>query len=399
MSKPESYNDLELDEKKAIKQDFTQYLKDNVGVGFEIELARKGTTVPYFEEFGVHTNDDGTSVAPSQTCNICQDPNCWNHLPSKLIRNITWDGGGREFLFYATNLSSEEYASKIPLASLKKYFYPVISAGFHTHAMILHAKAPIPPIIPQNIWQLFRIYYVGYVWMFGNQPSSFIRGSYAYWNGIHYPPPSENTITTTGHQGIHFNQSFYGSGDYSDHLIHFDMEIRTADSTLDLGQLIAGRAISKALTVRSAELSTIGLLQIPKELLDPIYETYRHITGGYEISEGEKKFMKENALAMYADFYHLLSPFERKCMKGIIEDPVRDRTSTKLTTLEHLLPTRSPSAERLRHIILQKSIATQTQSKWIKSAARNLRMQKSVVRAGLNELNAKFIPEINRMVL
>lgn len=336
-------------------KDFVPYFKEKLLVGMELELTRrtKDANLPWKELFGVGDN--------GMRCEKCGRPDCWeeSHIAPTMIRDIHCDGGDREFRIAGTNISSEEFIKRLPIEAFQKYFIPTLMDGLHTHAIIPHNRAVIPRIIPQNIYQFFRAYYSGWAYLFGNQKKSLLRSSWARFENIHadglalFLKPLVgrdwltkrkcNDATATSRSGIHFNESGFhnsyvgsSSGVYDYNITgRFDMEIRVADSTIDVDQLVALRALTKAIVLKGAQLSMRGGISLPEELLRQSIEMHEliqtkiaHRSNDEEyppIAGKDLKVLRQNAVDLSNELSPFITPFEAKSLQTILDKPVRDR--------------------------------------------------------------------------
>ena len=247
-------------------KDYTDYLSRHLQIGLELELDFKEGVVIDGEDL---RKEFGVSPTPYHTmdgCQICGSSGCYVHIPPNMIRAAEHDGSinGWEFIIYGSTLTSEEFAKRLPLTKLQKYFRITTRDSCHAHALIANQKQPIHTSVLRNVWQLYRFYYPAWAWLVGNTYEHILRpSSYAGFckfetSGVETGFMSElGSIPRDG--GLYFGNMEPTDETYNQEL---HVEIRTADASLDLEQLIVIRAITKALFVRAAQLANFGTVYV-----------------------------------------------------------------------------------------------------------------------------------------
>lgn len=342
-------------------------------------------------EFGVEVDES--------ICPICEEDDCWKHFPPNMIRDIHVDGSinGLEFLIYGNNISSEEFARRLPIDKLRKYFKPTQNDGLHSHAMLVHQALPIPETILRNGFQLFRAYYPAWVYLFGNQAGVMLRDNeYSDFHAYNVNATEEQwfrkALDRSGFNILNINnadEDYRNDGIKNGLITNFDVEIRTSDSTLDLEQLVAVRALTKALILRASQLSSLGIIKIPKDIwekVEPIIETLNDCSPP---SDTDVEYMKELTEMMIKEMSPFMSEFERICVKNIFKNPIRDRTEAQLATSK-IIRELSETDKKVKGLITRGTIESSTISGWLSDASKELKIDEHDIRQSLNLLKAKF---------
>lgn len=304
-----------IDKSQQITSKWLSYLKRNMAVCLELE-------------YNPRSNNDGWESKLDST--------------RDMIFTHYWDCstkiGGREFVIEAIQgLTSEEFAARLPLKVFRQHFKTGSECSMHSHAIVLPygEHKPIPTVIAKNAWQLFRTYYPGWVYLFGNYPGRMLRSHWAQWkpysssasdsfqwfNVICSSPKSNNG-------GIRFDESHF---DFDSTITKFDIEIRASDSSQELDQIISCRALTKALFLKSAELAAIGLIDLPKHranlmnaLSHDIYQGIRE-NGDTSLETRQGPTMQKIAVVFYREMRDYLTPFEKRNVRSCLMNPVRHR--------------------------------------------------------------------------
>lgn len=412
-----------LDSKEKIETDLVGYLTDNIKVGFELELGWRGDRVEIEEEidwekeFGLTPPDLASNYFSriGEYCVICSRTDCYDHMPPHLIHDVGSDGDGREFRVYCTSLSSECFIKFFPIEALRKYYRTGKNSGFHLHARIEHSKFPIPLIVINNVWQLYRCYYPAWAYMFGNynnEKTGFMRSPSYGQHYFQYQDSLEHFKESgigSKQFAIHFGRSRYGTGKWNNCLEGLDMEVRTPDSTLNLGQIVGARALTKALLIRAAEMSNYGFLsKLPKKNQDFINShTMRERADSYSdyeiplkhskiLCRDDLPYMKENAGDFFNEVYEYLTPFERPIVKRLIDSPVRDRADKNNDEFAIKV---SEQADVVKRLIVVEKMKSDSPKEWIILASKILKMPRASILLSLKELNAEYNREVKRIVL
>lgn len=405
--------------KDTTDQDFTEYFNQNLVIGLEAEYDFKLREIsgPTLERvFGIgdsayhHTNG----------CPACGRAECWNHLPDNLIRAIESDNSieGWEFIIYAGKLSAEEFARRLPLAKIAQHFKPTWRNSLHAHMMLVHNIAKVPQVVIKNVWQLFRFYYPGFVYLFGNFPreQGFLRSQPAEKNYVPFTlynksPFSDRWISAVGHAmhtanggGLYFGHfGEAGSSRIAElskpELTKFDLEIRTPDSTLDLEQFEGLRGLSKAMVVRAAQLSNFGLISVEtnKEAWEKVKAVTVKLNKRLTLTDEDEAFMKSQAIEFVKELVPFMSEYERACLKHLIEKPVRERTEQEQAHTFNVKT--SPLAKDMKKLITLGEIEADTEDEWLKKVADLIDSTPAEVAEAVHELKGYFDKEVRRMVL
>ena len=383
----------------ATKEDWTEYFAQNLVIGLELELDWKSgieqTNSVMEREFGVCP----TEYHCIPNCPICGSELCWKHSPANLIRSIEHDGSieGWEFLIYGNKLSSEEFAKRVPLDKFKKYFEVSEADSLHVHAMLVHDIRQIPNVIAKNLWQLFRFYYPAWVYLFGNHSPStgFLRNNsfahFAKFSRSPFMPRWDNDLNAHDNSGARSALYFGSTPIRNPKMDAFDIEIRTPDATLDLEQIVAARALTRALVLRAAQLSNYGLLSVETNEKDwaMVKNAVSKLDSRSGITEADLIFVKAHAVRLVKELSPFLSEFERRCIKSLFDKPVRERTTTEMAT-EIIVPQVSELAKQLKRLITVADIEASTKGDWIKKVAVLMGTEPSKIVKALGEIKAYF---------
>jgi hypothetical protein len=336
-----------LKKEAKTEKDFTPYLAKNLVVCLEMELNYKmGVTDSTFDE--VCQTELGVPASESMPdCPVCGDDDCEEHDPPKTIRVVKSDCTirGKEIIVWGSPIPSEEFAKRLPLENIKKYFAPRPQDSLHTHALIPHnlQTHDIPIQIAQNSWEFFRAYYPAWVHIFGNYKKHLLRSSWAQWKSYSTSLLNVDNWAYASHKfqgGLHFSNCSLNFD--SSMITHFDAEIRTQDASTDLEQIVSARALSKAIFLKSAQLASEGIIEMSDSRKSIVLPVISAINNGCERAwrEGnpygkktydmtlESKhgaFMKDLAVEFFNQVREFLSPFEAKCVENCIANPVRFR--------------------------------------------------------------------------
>jgi hypothetical protein len=400
--------------KDATKEDFTAYLNRNLVLGLELEYDFKNQTRPPSER--EITDYYGLAPTPYHRlpeCPTCGSMECWNHLPENLIRSIEKDASitGWEFVLYGSNLPSEDFVKRFPMAKLKRYFMPTESNSLHVHAMLVHNIIKLPNVIAKNMWQLFRFYYPAWVNLFGNYKASqgFLRVSHgSIHNFAHFPYYKRSPFSPAWADGLNeHNNNTARAGLYFVEtpvgrplMDTFDIEFRTPDSTFDMEQIVSARALIKALILRGAQLANFGLISVEtdKETWEKVKSVIEKLEKRAGITLEDEAFMREHSIRLLKELAPFLSEFERECVKHLIENPVRQREPAQQTT-ERLVTETSPVAKQLHRIIALAEIESASEADWVSKVAALLGINNERVIKALAELKVYYDANAHNMVI
>ena len=329
-----------IDKERKVTGDYATLFQTDMGVCLELEYNPR---------------------RPELCKNYWQDEiNRERNMIWEIETDLTLHKGGQEFVIEAMPIRSEEFATRLPLQVFRDHFQTGPNASMHSHAILLpYAKhKPIPIVIAQNAWQLFRAYYPGWVYLFGNYKGKMLRSSWAVWEQYNDSPQNlrdwleHATHNKRGRSGLSFSDCVNDhmemhTAPLTDPITRFNAEIRTSDSTQELDQIIACRALTKALFVRAADLANSGFIsltaereaearQIASDIEHSITISYGCAGGDPYIDSSKPKtdFALEDrqgaacgniAVAFYNEVRPYLTPFEKRCVKSCLIRPVRQR--------------------------------------------------------------------------
>jgi hypothetical protein len=383
--------------KLGTKEDYTEYFARNLVIGLEVELDWKGRAIS--EEQMQHKF--GISPSPYHEigrCQICGNNGCWNHSPENLIRAIESDSSikGWEFVIYGNNVPSEEFAKRLPIQKLKENFMPTEKDSLHTHALLVHDVRPIPNVIAKNLWQLFRYFYPAWVNVFGNYPASqgFLRRSdyahFAYFNRSPFMPRWGNDLNKHDNNGARAALFFCNTPVRTAMMTSFDVEIRTPDATVDVEQLVAVRALTKAIILRAAQLSNFGLMSVEsnKEEWEMVKLVTSKLNARLAITKQDEDFMQKHTVKFVREVTGFLSDFERQCIKNLIEKPVRTRGENIAT--QEIVHDMSDLAKQLKKLITIADIEAKSRDDWIAKVARLMSVKTEDIYKALGEFKAYY---------
>ena len=369
------------------------YFKTHLKVGLELELdfrSRELSGDELFQIFGVA----GRAYHDPGPCPVCGRPNCWEHVPANLLRAIEHDGSiyGWEFIIYGNTLPTKEFIKKLePLVKkLSEHFTTSERDSCHAHALLTDEIPHIPSSILRNIWQLFRYFFPGFSWLFGNQRETVYRRSgYAGFLGYN--------ISGVGHERLGRERNGVYFGNITQH--NFNVEIRMADATLNIKQIAALRAIVRAMVLRAVELAQIGVINVDTD--QQKWEQYKNAGKAINkacqenvpITQDVKEIMKRNAQEMLNEIKHLLDNYELKLISELIANPPRESGEMVLT--ETTLPQLSPLARKINSLIINKAIIAQSEEEAIQELARITGKSEDKIQKALKELGATWEPSIH----
>jgi hypothetical protein len=333
-----------IDKSQRTHEDFTEYLTSHLVVCLEMELNYK-TGIRSSLIDSVAVDEFGVSTDWMSACPVCGFDGCTSHDPPKTIRKIKCDPTirGKEILIWGSPIPSEEFVRRLPLENIKKYFVPRPQDSLHTHTLIPQQQRSIPIQIAQNAWEFFRAYYPAWVHIFGNYRRHYLRSWWAQFRSYetnlldldNWPEVSQKF-----QGGLHFENC---SRDNFGDITHFDAEIRTQDASTDLEQVVSARALSKAIFLKSAQLATEGVIEMPvkkKAIILPLIEElnrgcvnhrrpdfYGHTKQSFDLTLEERhgSFMRGLAEEFFSQVKPFLSEFEARCVTNCIVNPIRHR--------------------------------------------------------------------------
>jgi hypothetical protein len=395
--------------KLATKDDYTDYLAKNLVLGLELEYDFVDQDSPISNGqvkrvFGL----EPTEYHHAPECPVCGNESCWNHLPDNLIRGVERDASirGWEFLVYGSHISSEEFAKRLPLAKFREYFAVNERDGLHVHAMLKHDIARLPNVIVKNLWQLFRYYYPAWVNLFGNysQRQGFLRrSSYNDHDYVTFTSFSKSPFLARWAQEVKLQRCALYLKETPiecDEMDEFDIEIRTSDASMDLEQLIAVRAMTKAMILRAAQLSNFGLISVESnaETWERVKNVVSKINARSDITKEDIEFMQKHTMSLMKELAPFLTEFERTCVKHLIEKPVRERGEIHPTPSDLGLDM-SEDAKHLKKLITIGGIETDTEEAWFLRVAHIMNLEVSEVKTAIRQLKAYFDKETHQMVV
>jgi len=400
--------------KDATKEDYTAYLSKNLVLGLECEFDFKNQLHPPSE----HEITEYYGLAPTPyhklpECPVCGSFECWTHLPENLIRSIEKDASvdGWEFVIYGSNISSEEFVKRFPLQKLKRYFVPTQHNSLHVHAMLVHNIERLPNVIAKNLWQLFRFYYPAIVNLFGNyiRETGFLRNSqhdgqyyahFRYYKRSPFSPAWANGLNEHNNNTARAGLFFVDTPIARPLMDTFDIEARTLDSTFDMEQILAARALTKGMILRAAQLSNFGLISVEtdKERWERVKGVIEKIEARSGITLEDEAFMREHSVRLLRELSPFLSEFERECVKHLIENPVRQREPAQQTT-EKLVNETSPVAKQLHKIIALAEIESTSEADWVSKVAALLGINNERVTKALDELKVFYDASSHAMII
>lgn len=358
-----------------VEGNWAGFLQENMAVAMEVEL---------------NANENATACPKRWMECIDHERNMIYQIHKDCtVRGFSWEektsrglpqNNGNEFILKAIQgLRSEEFATRLPLKAWRDHFSLGSNTSIHTHSIVLPygQHKPVPIQIAQNAWQLFRLYYPGWVYLFGNHKGRMLRSCWAVWkkpkyeNISHNPAYTYSAYVPDGNNwtwkaevatddkrefgGLSFEDSIRAIkwqksaiGDKSptplpDLIGLFDAEIRVSDSTFELDQFVAMRALAKALFIRAADLANVGVIDLPqhreREAMEIANDIANSVTGHYDCNGGKfshgsfddelearrGRAMGRIATAFYNEMRPYLTPFEKRNVKSCLIRPVRHR--------------------------------------------------------------------------
>lgn len=296
-----------FDVTQRTKEDYTPYFKRNMAVCLELEYNGTDQTGDWRTEL----NDERDMIF-------------------KYYYDCTLNYNGREFVIKAIQgLSSEEFAARLPLNVFRKHFTTSSHCSMHSHSILFpyEGHQPIPSVIALNAWQLYKAYYPAWIYIFGNYPNKMIRSTWGLWKHkyTNSNPISWDDNSLDSGSGITFARcDFHGDNTVT----NWDVEIRSTDSTQELDQIIACRALSKALFADAAKLSNMGRLILPEDREHTAVELAEDISLHFPdstLEERQGEVMKRIAFDFYREVKNYLTPFEKQNVRSCLLRPVRHR--------------------------------------------------------------------------
>jgi len=302
----------------------------------------------------------------------------------------------------------------LPLTKIAAHFIPTWRNSLHTHAMIVHNITRIPQVIVKNVWQLFRFYYPGWVYIFGNFPreQGFLRNQsgaghdYVPFKLFNRTPFSDRWTYTVSHAkhvenggGLYLGKSEMAEAMSEPELDYFDVEIRTSDSTTDLEQIVGIRALTRALVIRAAQLSNFGLISIEtnKDTWAQSKATTLKLNTRSGLTDLDEAFMKSMALDFAKELSPFMSEYERQCVRNLIEKPVRTRTEQEQAKV--FTPKSCPLAKDMRRLIALGEIEAENEEAWVSKVAALIEAEPGQVTEAIHDLKGYFDREMRKVVL
>lgn len=388
-------------------KDYSDYLSAHLQIGMELELDFKENTVidgdDLKKEFGVRP----TAYHILDACPICDSDHCYVHIPPNLIRAAERDGSvnGWEFIIYGSTLSSEEFAKRLPLTKLQKYFRITTRDSCHAHALIANQKQPISLSVMRNAWQLYRFYYPAWAWLVGNTYEFVLRpSSYSGFRKFDVSAVEGDFVDEMSavprDGGMYFGNMGWGD---EKQIQEFHVEIRTADASLDLEQLVVIRAMTKALFVRAAQLSNFGTIYVSygddKGLWKEVREAIKELNDGGKMTDVRMNFMRTHAMRLFKEFAPLLSAYERQCFLGLIALPSRDRpTGYYKNAIVEPMPL-SEVAIALKAELVSRPLEVPTPKAWITKYSDLLGRSEDEIEIALSEIKAVWDDDLDTYVI
>ena len=363
-----------------------------------------------YKTFGVRVG--GYHSKPS--CKICGDSSCYVHMPDNLIRAITEDSTieGLEFIIYGNNLTSKEFSSRLPLDLIKRDFYVTDADSCHVHLLLPNQKKTIPSTFLRNLYQMYRRFYPAYAYLFGNNKESILRqDSFSRWNEFSLSALMHNISflkAKCDRYGFNFNTLQLVSAisrDEADSIEYYtdmDIEFRTADASLDMGQIIALRATARAMFLRAVEISEYGIMQIPKKEMTVTRKIIELLNSHKEIGNEMRDVMKAYSTNLLVEISPYLDTLETNEYNRLIEEPIHSRSYNNkwkaLSEHKKLDITYNGVAPKLIKAMKMRSIRAPTPASYRWKASRKFKISEKTISNTLSKLGAKWRVEAQGFV-
>ena len=415
--------------------DWIDYFKKHLVMGLELELDYKDEFV---REDGIYDDESGDTL-PNEyredlhyklyktfgikvgcyhskpSCKVCGQSECYAHMPDNLIRAITEDSTieGLEFIIYGNNLTSKEFSSRLPLDLIKRDFYVTDADSCHVHLLLPNQKKTIPSTFLRNLYQMYRRFYPAYAYLFGNNKESILRqDSFSRWNEFSLSALMHNISflkAKCDRYGFNFNTLQLVStisrdeADSIEYYTDMDIEFRTADASLDMGQIVALRATAKAMFLRAVEISEYGIMQIPKKEMIITKKIIELLNSHKEVGNEMRDVMKAYSKNLLVEISPYLDTLEVNEYNKLMEEPIHSRTwNNKWKALsEHkkLDISYSGVAPKLIKAMKMRSIRAPTPVSYKWKASRKFKASEKTISNTLSKLGAKWHVEAQGLIL
>lgn len=398
--------------------EWVDYFWKNLYVGIELELEND----EHFRDklrrnFGVgqtpyHEYGDCDNCPYRNRCTQRHSPEgCHVFFRDNLIVSIQDDAtvSGSEFLLHTGTMSTEQFIKRLPIQKFEDLgYYAGRHGSIHVHLIIPYFKRDIPMVILENFWNLFRYYYCGFAYLVGTSKSTCLRNT-QYSMFSQYRKTLSETLQHSRREAVNLGNLQWNRTNKI--VTRLDVEVRTADNSLNVNHIALVRFLSRLLWIRATEISEYGKLMMreTKEWKERkkvirilnLHKRINNMSSGYygetdkNEAEEARKLMKEVSEELYVELQHLMTEQEKDIFKGFIEEPVWLNRTDKLVNVTKKKKSGISEFDRaLLCIVKTKSIITGSRKQYYKQVAKQLDSTTDYVRTRLGKINSKWNPEI-----
>lgn len=380
------------------KEGWVEYIDKNLNIGVELELSRGITQSEERNIFGVRH----TEYHEYPTCDACEVRNqcghrernipremvCHQYARKNLIIAIQTDGSlgdrGSEFLLHTGNISTDEFIARFPIKELINNGYEGTRSGsIHTHLLIPWFKKEMPTVIFENMWSMFRYYYVGMAYLTGTARHCVLRNT-GYATFYTWTMDWKDKIMHNERDMMYFA---YKDID-GDKMRDFNIEIRMYDDSVNIKHIALCRILGKLLMMRAAELSEFGRWVFKA---DETWSAKSRVIEGINhhstMNRDNVSVMKSCAKELYVELEHLMTPTEKDCLMSMMRNPIW-RGGSRVD--RDVLNEGQEDISELEIMLKTKALRSDTRMEYYSEMARMLNTTPEVVRVKLSKCGAKW---------
>jgi len=397
--------------------EWVDYFWKNLYVGMELELENDDRFRNKLRRaFGVgqtayHEYGDCDSCEFRRRCTNQHSPEgCHVFFRDNLIVSIQDDAtiNGSEFLLHTGTMSTQQFIKRLPIQKFEDLGYHAGRNGsIHVHLIIPYFKRDVPMVIMENFYNLFRYYYCGFAYLVGTTNGTCLRRS-QYSRFTDYRKTLQELLSSGHREAV--NTGNFRWNRTTNIITRLDVEVRTADNSLNVNHISLVRFLSRLLWIRATEISEYGKYMLRdtiewkarKKAIITLnnhrklnqFSSYDRETYKIEMTE-TVKLMKEVSEELYVELQHLMTEQEKDIFKDFIEKPIWLNRTDKLVNVTKKKKSSISEFDRaLLCIVKTKSVITSSRKQYYKQVAKQLDTTTDYIRTRLGKINAKWNSEI-----